>query len=151
MDSNSKVVSTPLLKPVKDRDFLTHLESYLAKCNSVDKLLKISRYTAKITLSSSPKPPISTPTSNPSNPASASPARPSALANSSRISTPSAPTTPSRSLHTAVKASTISSNNWCGSPKLAPSTTGTCHLCRRSAPGPSSLAMLGALGCRLGI
>ena len=31
IDSNSKAVSTPLLKWVKDRDFVTHLESYLAK------------------------------------------------------------------------------------------------------------------------
>ncbi|KAJ8636941.1 hypothetical protein MRB53_011208 [Persea americana] len=75
IDSNSKVISTPLLKPVKDRDFLTHLESCLTKCDDVDKLLKISNYAAKIILSSSPKPPLgplSTPTLNPSNPTLAS-------------------------------------------------------------------------------
>lgn len=37
----------------KDRDFLLHLESYLARRDGVDKLLKISRYTAKLLLSSS--------------------------------------------------------------------------------------------------
>lgn len=36
----------------KDRDFLLHLESYLARRDGVDKLLKISRYTAKLLLSS---------------------------------------------------------------------------------------------------
>ncbi|RWR95688.1 Peroxisomal biogenesis factor 11 [Cinnamomum micranthum f. kanehirae] len=51
IDFNSKAVSTPLLKRAKDRDFLTHLESYLAKRDGVDKLLKISRYAAKIALS----------------------------------------------------------------------------------------------------
>ncbi|XP_058081191.1 peroxisomal membrane protein 11A [Magnolia sinica] len=35
------------------RDFLAHLESYLAKRDGVDKLLKISRYASKIILSSS--------------------------------------------------------------------------------------------------
>ncbi|KAJ0231914.1 Peroxisomal membrane protein 11A [Hirschfeldia incana] len=37
----------------KPRDFLTHLETYLAKRDGVDKLLKISRYTTKILLASS--------------------------------------------------------------------------------------------------
>ncbi|XP_051123602.1 peroxisomal membrane protein 11A [Andrographis paniculata] len=36
----------------KDRDFLTHLELYLAKRDGVDKLLKLSRYAAKFVLSS---------------------------------------------------------------------------------------------------
>lgn len=34
----------------KKRDFLTHLETYLAKRDGVDKLLKISRYTSKLIL-----------------------------------------------------------------------------------------------------
>ncbi|XP_071731477.1 peroxisomal membrane protein 11A [Rutidosis leptorrhynchoides] len=38
--------------PTKKRDFLLHLEAYLAKRDGVDKLLKISRYAAKIILSS---------------------------------------------------------------------------------------------------
>ncbi|XP_009107407.2 peroxisomal membrane protein 11A [Brassica rapa] len=37
----------------KPRDFLNHLETYLAKRDGVDKLLKISRYTTKIILASS--------------------------------------------------------------------------------------------------
>ncbi|CAI0463875.1 unnamed protein product [Linum tenue] len=54
--------TTPLIPPkpvalanpkVSDRDFLTHLEAYLSKRDGVDKLLKISRYAAKIILSSS--------------------------------------------------------------------------------------------------
>ncbi|KAI6688892.1 hypothetical protein NL676_025720 [Syzygium grande] len=36
-----------------DRDFLLHLEAYLARRDGVDKALKISRYAAKIALSSS--------------------------------------------------------------------------------------------------
>ncbi|XP_061343258.1 peroxisomal membrane protein 11A isoform X2 [Gastrolobium bilobum] len=36
-----------------NRDFLNHLEAYLAKRDGVDKLLKISRYAAKLILSSS--------------------------------------------------------------------------------------------------
>lgn len=39
------------------RDFLNHLEAYLAKRDGVDKLLKISRYAAKVILSSSLLPP----------------------------------------------------------------------------------------------
>ncbi|XP_052188556.1 peroxisomal membrane protein 11A [Diospyros lotus] len=37
----------------KERDFLNHLEAYLAKRDGVDKLLKISRYATKIILASS--------------------------------------------------------------------------------------------------
>ncbi|KAI6688890.1 hypothetical protein NL676_025718 [Syzygium grande] len=37
----------------RDRDFLLHLEAYLARRDGVDKALKISRYAAKIALSSS--------------------------------------------------------------------------------------------------
>ncbi|PIA55642.1 hypothetical protein AQUCO_00700154v1 [Aquilegia coerulea] len=37
----------------KERDFLNHLEAYLAKRDGVDKLLKISRYASKIILASS--------------------------------------------------------------------------------------------------
>lgn len=37
----------------KDRDFLNHLEAYLAKRDGVDKLLKLSRYATKIILASS--------------------------------------------------------------------------------------------------
>ncbi|KAL6995650.1 Peroxisomal membrane protein 11A [Sarracenia purpurea var. burkii] len=37
----------------KNRDFLIHLEAYLAKRDGVDKLLKISRYATKIILASS--------------------------------------------------------------------------------------------------
>ncbi|CAL9037941.1 unnamed protein product [Musa banksii] len=46
-----------------DRDFLLHLEAYLARRDGVDKLLKISRYAAKIALSapSSPIPPALAP------------------------------------------------------------------------------------------
>ncbi|KAF3446283.1 hypothetical protein FNV43_RR11462 [Rhamnella rubrinervis] len=40
----------------KDRDFLNHLEVYLAKRDGVDKLLKISRYATKIILASSALP-----------------------------------------------------------------------------------------------
>ncbi|KAI4389919.1 hypothetical protein MLD38_002086 [Melastoma candidum] len=40
----------------KDRDFLLHLEAYLAKRDGVDKLLKISRYTAKLLLSTAAAP-----------------------------------------------------------------------------------------------
>ena len=40
-------------KTQKQRDFLNHLEAYLAKRDGVDKLLKISRYTSKLILSSS--------------------------------------------------------------------------------------------------
>ncbi|KAG5543244.1 hypothetical protein RHGRI_016100 [Rhododendron griersonianum] len=43
----------PRSPPPNTRDFLTHLEIYLAKRDGVDKLLKISRYAAKIILASS--------------------------------------------------------------------------------------------------
>ncbi|KAH7567303.1 hypothetical protein ACOSP7_010881 [Xanthoceras sorbifolium] len=61
MDSKA---STPLIpspnpentiKPkIKDRDFLKHLEAYLAKRDGGDKLLKISRYATKIILAALP-------------------------------------------------------------------------------------------------
>ncbi|KAL8250635.1 hypothetical protein R6Q59_034328 [Mikania micrantha] len=49
-DPSSSLIKTT----VKDnrRDFLLHLEAYLAKRDGVDKLLKISRYATKIILSS---------------------------------------------------------------------------------------------------
>ncbi|KAK3038143.1 hypothetical protein RJ639_029597 [Escallonia herrerae] len=51
----SKIPAAP--KPAaKHPDFLTHLEAYLARRDGVDKLLKISRYAAKIVLSSSALP-----------------------------------------------------------------------------------------------
>ena len=61
MDSNSKASNSQnpkpqIPKPIKDRDFLNHLEAYLAKRDGVDKLLKISRYATKIILSSSALP-----------------------------------------------------------------------------------------------
>lgn len=43
----------PISKDAKNRDFLLHLEAYLAKRDGVDKLLKISRYATKIILASS--------------------------------------------------------------------------------------------------
>ncbi|KAI3464993.1 hypothetical protein Pfo_021656 [Paulownia fortunei] len=43
----------PAKPPSKNKDFLTHLEIYLAKRDGVDKLLKISRYATKIILASS--------------------------------------------------------------------------------------------------
>ena len=45
--------SPPKPKQQQNRDFLTHLESYLAKRDGVDKLLKISRYTTKLILATS--------------------------------------------------------------------------------------------------
>ncbi|KAL3514607.1 hypothetical protein ACH5RR_027324 [Cinchona calisaya] len=44
---------SPTPKSTKNRDFLLHLEAYLAKRDGVDKLLKISRYSTKIILASS--------------------------------------------------------------------------------------------------
>lgn len=51
----SQTLSQPIVKnpTPKDRDFLIHLEAYLAKRDGIDKLLKISRYATKILLSSS--------------------------------------------------------------------------------------------------
>ncbi|KAJ1419724.1 Peroxisomal biogenesis factor 11 [Sesbania bispinosa] len=40
-------------KPKNERDFLNHVEAYLAKRDGVDKLLKISRYATKVVLASS--------------------------------------------------------------------------------------------------
>ncbi|XP_043712124.1 peroxisomal membrane protein 11A-like [Telopea speciosissima] len=45
--------NTDATKTTKERDFLNHLEVYLAKRDGVDKLLKICRYTSKIVLASS--------------------------------------------------------------------------------------------------
>lgn len=63
MDSKPSTTAIPNPNPnppnapaKKDRDFLNHLESYLAKRDGVDKLLKISRYAAKIALASSALP-----------------------------------------------------------------------------------------------
>ncbi|XWS21092.1 hypothetical protein CRYUN_Cryun30bG0025600 [Craigia yunnanensis] len=47
--------ATTQSKP-KEKDFLNHLEAYLAKRDGVDKLLKISRYATKIILASSVRP-----------------------------------------------------------------------------------------------
>ncbi|XP_009364643.1 peroxisomal membrane protein 11A [Pyrus x bretschneideri] len=65
MDSKASTTPAPLLnqqnrinppsKP-KQKDFLNHLEAYLAKRDGVDKLLKISRYATKIVLASSALP-----------------------------------------------------------------------------------------------
>ncbi|XP_050124294.1 peroxisomal membrane protein 11A-like [Malus sylvestris] len=62
MDSKASTTTAPLLnqqnrinppsKP-KQKEFLNHLEAYLAKRDGVDKLLKISRYATKIALASS--------------------------------------------------------------------------------------------------
>ncbi|KAK6938795.1 Peroxisomal biogenesis factor 11 [Dillenia turbinata] len=50
----SESSKTLVQKPAtKDRDFLEHLEAYLAKRDGVDKCLKISRYASKIILASS--------------------------------------------------------------------------------------------------
>lgn len=46
--------ATVTTKPNNKRDFLNHVEAYLAKRDGVDKLLKISRYTTKLLLASSP-------------------------------------------------------------------------------------------------
>ncbi|KAK2660483.1 hypothetical protein Ddye_007016 [Dipteronia dyeriana] len=57
MDSEASTAPIPSQNPEKaikpkpkDRDFLNHLEAYLAKRDGVDKLLKISRYATKIIL-----------------------------------------------------------------------------------------------------
>lgn len=54
--SQSQTQKIPSQSTPKDRDFLNHLEVYLAKRDGVDKLLKISRYAAKIVLASSALP-----------------------------------------------------------------------------------------------
>ncbi|GMH16236.1 hypothetical protein Nepgr_018077 [Nepenthes gracilis] len=48
--------STPLSSATRNRDFLFHLEAYLAKRDGVDKVLKIARYASKIILASSALP-----------------------------------------------------------------------------------------------
>ncbi|KAL3372060.1 hypothetical protein AABB24_008550 [Solanum stoloniferum] len=59
MEPKTSIVSSSSSKPSnpnpnpKNRDFLIHLEAYLAKRDGVDKLLKISRYASKIILASS--------------------------------------------------------------------------------------------------
>ncbi|XP_010543082.1 PREDICTED: peroxisomal membrane protein 11A isoform X2 [Tarenaya hassleriana] len=53
MDANSKGSEKSTKPNERDRDFLNHLETYLAKRDGVDKLLKISRYASKIILASS--------------------------------------------------------------------------------------------------
>ncbi|MED6172234.1 hypothetical protein PIB30_048153 [Stylosanthes scabra] len=55
-NQNTNLLPKPEPKPPqqeKNRDFLTHLESYLSKRDGVDKLLKISRYTTKLILATS--------------------------------------------------------------------------------------------------
>ncbi|KAL9994577.1 putative peroxisomal biogenesis factor 11 [Helianthus debilis subsp. tardiflorus] len=53
MESNTQTKPKQSSKPpTNNRDFLIHLEAYLAKRDGVDKLLKISRYATKIILSS---------------------------------------------------------------------------------------------------
>ncbi|XP_021284769.1 peroxisomal membrane protein 11A [Herrania umbratica] len=52
MDSKASTVAPTQSKP-KEKDFLNHLEAFLAKRDGVDKLLKISRYATKIILASS--------------------------------------------------------------------------------------------------
>ncbi|XP_043710719.1 peroxisomal membrane protein 11A-like [Telopea speciosissima] len=56
MESNTYPLQNPKINSVKsskERDFLNHLEAYLAKRDGVDKLLKICRYASKIILVSS--------------------------------------------------------------------------------------------------
>ncbi|KAM1063332.1 hypothetical protein ACFX13_028156 [Malus domestica] len=61
MDSKPSTTTAPLLNQknpnnppskLKPRDFLNHLEAYLAKQDGVDKLIKISRYVTKIVFAS---------------------------------------------------------------------------------------------------
>ncbi|XWS24329.1 hypothetical protein CRYUN_Cryun28dG0092100 [Craigia yunnanensis] len=49
----SQTLKTPTQIKSKEKDFLNHLEAYLAKRDGVDKLLKIYRYATKIILASS--------------------------------------------------------------------------------------------------
>lgn len=51
--TTTKTPAATATSKTRDRDFLLHLEAYLAKRDGVDKVLKISRYAAKIILSSS--------------------------------------------------------------------------------------------------
>ncbi|KAI3767224.1 hypothetical protein L2E82_17312 [Cichorium intybus] len=51
-DPSSSLIKTKSNPTNDNRDFLLHLEAYLAKRDGVDKLLKISRYATKIILSS---------------------------------------------------------------------------------------------------
>ncbi|XP_006651300.2 peroxisomal membrane protein 11-3 [Oryza brachyantha] len=44
-------------KPAARRDFLVHVEAYLSRRDGVDKLLKISRYAARLALAAGPLPP----------------------------------------------------------------------------------------------
>nr|GMC82130.1 peroxisomal membrane protein 11A [Ipomoea batatas] len=48
---NPKAPNVPSTSIPKNRDFLIHLEAYLAKRDSVDKLLKISRYATNVGVS----------------------------------------------------------------------------------------------------
>lgn len=48
-----QTTNPPIQSKPKEKDFLNHLEAYLAKRDGVDKLLKISRYATKIILASS--------------------------------------------------------------------------------------------------
>lgn len=54
---NPKTPDFPASPVPKKRDFLLRLEAYLSKRDGVDKLLKISRYAAKIVIASSLLPP----------------------------------------------------------------------------------------------
>ncbi|XVE69930.1 hypothetical protein DITRI_Ditri10aG0031000 [Diplodiscus trichospermus] len=49
----SQAPKVPTQSKPKEKDFLNHVEAYLAKRDGVDKLLKISRYATKIILASS--------------------------------------------------------------------------------------------------
>ncbi|KAJ4962774.1 hypothetical protein NE237_022713 [Protea cynaroides] len=53
MESKASPLQNPKTDAAKARDFLNHLEAYLAKRDGVDKLLKICRYASKIILVSS--------------------------------------------------------------------------------------------------
>jgi hypothetical protein len=50
-------VSDARARKAAPRDFLAHLEAYLARRDGVDKLLKISRYAARLALAAAPLPP----------------------------------------------------------------------------------------------
>ncbi|KAK1433562.1 hypothetical protein QVD17_10473 [Tagetes erecta] len=52
MKTDQSPLSSSPTKPKPDRDLLIHLESYLAKRDGIDKLLKITRYATKIIISS---------------------------------------------------------------------------------------------------